>query len=85
MQEKQSFLLDIYMLCEGHKAHFRKSKADEACEPKHMSEIIQIISEQYPFVRPTHDTKLQIGFVLKAYNYVKVRDHSSNKYFVIKK
>lgn len=64
---------------------FRKPKADEACEPKRMSEIIQIISEQYPFVRPTHGTKLQIGFALKACNYVKVRDHSSSKYFVIKK
>ncbi len=64
---------------------FRHPAADEPCEPLTMTAILDIISRQYPFVNPTHSTKIQVGFALAACGFEMTRDSQARHYYVVPK
>ena len=62
---------------------FRLPAANEPCTPLPMTEIAHIVAAQYPFVQPTHATKVQLGIALSAYGCTMTRDSKLRRYYVI--
>jgi len=62
---------------------FRHPADDEPCRPLEMSDIVDIVARQYPFVRPTQSTKVQLGIALSARGYEHTRDNQARHYYVV--
>ena len=62
---------------------FRHPADDEPCRPLEMSDIVDIVARQYPFVRPTQSTKVQLGIALSARGYEHTRDSQARHYYVV--
>ena len=62
---------------------FRQPGADEPCEPLLMPRIVEIVARQYPFIQPTHGTKVQLGMALSTCGFKMVRDEFARRYYVI--
>ena len=64
-------------------ACFRHPAADEPCRPLAMSDIVDIVARQFPFVRPTQGTKVQLGLALTARGFQQTRDNQARYYYVV--
>ena len=64
-------------------ACFRHPAADEPCRPLPMSDIVDIVARQFPFVRPTQGTKVQLGLALTARGFEQTRDKEARYYYVV--
>jgi hypothetical protein len=64
-------------------ACFRHPAADEPCRPLPMSDIVDILARQFPFVRPTQGTKVQLGLALTAHGFEQTRDKEARYYYVV--
>ena len=62
---------------------FRHPAADEPCRPLPMSDIVDIVARQFPFVRPTQGTKVQLGLALTAHGFKQTRDKEARYYYVV--
>jgi predicted P-loop ATPase len=62
---------------------FRHPAGDEPCRPLVMSDIVDIVARQYPFVRPTQASKVQLGLALSARGYEHTRDNQARHYYVV--
>ena len=62
---------------------FRRPAADEPCTPLPMSTLVQIVSNRYPFIQPSHSTKVQLGLALSARGFQMDRDNQLRHYYVI--
>ncbi len=62
---------------------FRHPADDEPCRPLEMSDVVDIVARQYPFVRPTQSTKVQLGIALSARGYEHTRDNQARHYYVV--
>ena len=62
---------------------FRHPADDEPCRPLPMTDIVDIVSRQYPFVRPTQSTKVQLGIALAARGFQHRRDNQARYYYVV--
>ena len=62
---------------------FRHPAADELCEPLPMSTLVKIVATQYPFIEPTHATKVQLGTALSARGFQMDRNAAARRYYVI--
>ncbi len=62
---------------------FRQPAADEVCEPLPMSELVKVVATQYPFIQPSHSTKVQLGLALAARGFQMDRDNQLRHYYVI--
>ena len=62
---------------------FRHPEADEPCRPLRMSDIVDIVARQYPFVHPTQGTKVQLGIALAARGFQPTRDNEARYYYVV--
>lgn len=72
--------LDLELIVE---ACFRHPAADEPCTPLLMTEIAELVGRHYPFVLPTHATKVQLGIALNARGFKMKRDAVARRYYVI--
>jgi hypothetical protein len=64
-------------------ACFCHPAADEPCRPLPMSDIVDIVARQFPFVRPTQGTKVQLGLALTAHGFEQTRDKEARYYYVV--
>ena len=62
---------------------FRQPAADEPCQPMAMPDIVDVIARSYPFIRPTHSMKVQIGIALAARGFAMTRDAFARRYYVL--
>ena len=62
---------------------FRHPAEDEPCQPLSMSEIVDIVARQYPFISPTQSTKVQLGIALSARGFLRTRDNQARYYYVV--
>ena len=62
---------------------FRKPAADEPCQPLSMPDVVDFMARRYPFIRPTHSMKVQVGIALAAAGFAMTRDASARRYYVI--
>ncbi|MBE6254732.1 MAG: helicase [Prevotella sp.] len=62
---------------------FRLPADDEPCKPVPMTSIVEIVARQYPFVEPTHSTKVQLGLALSACGFRMERDNRLHYYYAI--
>ena len=63
---------------------FRHPADDEPCRPLAMPDIVDVVARQYPFVRPTQGTKVQLGIALAACGFEHTRDNQNRHYYVIR-
>lgn len=62
---------------------FRQPAADEPCAAITMSEVLNIVTREYPFIRPVHSTKVQIGIALTAQGFKGKREDYGMTYYAI--
>ena len=62
---------------------FRQPAIDEPCQPLTMPAIVEVVARHYPFVQPTHATKVQLGMALSACGFKLKRDECARYYYVI--
>jgi len=62
---------------------FRQPAMDEPCEPLPMSTLVKIVTKEYPFIEPSHSTKVQLGIALSARGYQMERDAELRRYYAI--
>lgn len=64
-------------------ACFRKPLPDEPCRPVKMTAILDVVSSEFPFIRPLHSTKVQIGLALAAQGFKSKRDEFGMTYYAV--
>jgi len=62
---------------------FRQPAADEPCTPITMMSVIEVVMRDYPFIRPSHATKIQLGNALAAQGFRTKREERGMTYFAI--
>ena len=62
---------------------FRQPAADEPCAPITMMSVIEVVMRDYPFIRPSHATKIQLGNALAAQGFRTKREERGMTYFAI--
>lgn len=62
---------------------FRQPAADEPCAAITMSEVLNIVTREYPFIRPVHSTKVQIGIALTTQGFQNKREEFGMTYYAI--
>ena len=62
---------------------FRQPAADEPCRPLPMSAILDVVTRDYPFIQPTHSTKIQLGMALTTQGFTSKREEFGMTYYAI--
>ena len=62
---------------------FRQPADDEPCTPITMMSVIEVVMRDYPFIRPSHATKIQLGNALAAQGFRTKREERGMTYFAI--
>ena len=62
---------------------FRLPKENEVCKPLTITEMLQTVTREYPFIRPLHGTKIQIGNALIALGFRGERRDHGMVYYAI--
>ena len=64
-------------------ACFRKPQPDEPIRPIKMTAVLDTVSREFPFIRPLHSTKVQLGLALAAQGFQSKRDEFGMTYFAV--
>ena len=62
---------------------FRLPAPDEPCAAITMSEVLNTVAHEYPFIQPVHGTKVQIGIALTAQGFKGKREDYGMTYYAI--
>ncbi len=62
---------------------FRQPAADEPCKTITMSDVLDTVIREYPFIRPVHSTKVQLGIALTTKGFQTKREDFGMTYYAI--
>ncbi|MCR4994356.1 MAG: DUF5906 domain-containing protein [Bacteroidales bacterium] len=64
---------------------FRQPEADEPCHPVSMTQLLDVITREYSFIRPSTGTKMQVGKVLSGLGFQSKREMFGVTYYAVPK
>jgi len=62
---------------------FRKPEVSEPCQPITMMAVLDKVMEEYPFIKPLHSTKVQLGNAFAALGFQSDRKDFGNIYYAV--